>query len=215
MLADLFALLALATMDQLVEQLPYLGLVVLLVLGTLGFPFPEDGILLLLGVLIAKGAVEPVLAVALVYVVVLGTDVALYEAGHRFGRKVVEQRRFRRVVSPRTWERLERAYARWHFWVILAGRNLIGVRAQVFLAAGALGIRRWQFIAADAAAAAISLATWGGIGYLGAHGLSALAGDAKTLQWVLSLGVGLVFALAIAVLFWLGWRRGDRDAEGE
>jgi len=38
---------------SLIQHFPYLGLFILLILGTLGLPFPEDGILILGGFLIA------------------------------------------------------------------------------------------------------------------------------------------------------------------
>lgn len=193
--------------ETLVAHLPYPGLVLLLVLGTLGFPFPEDGILLLAGVLYAQGAVELLPVVLLLYVAVLCTDYALFAAGRKFGRHIVEHRRFRRVMSQHTLDRLERAFQRWRFWVILGGRNLIGLRAQVFLASGVLGVTPRRFLAADGLAAAVSIGVWMTIGYFGAQGFGALAGSAHAVQYIATITVVTSVAAGLVVVWWLKRRR--------
>ncbi|MGE5893104.1 MAG: hypothetical protein ACM34I_03520, partial [bacterium] len=55
------------TLSAIVEHSPYAGLFVLLILGGIGFPFPEDATLILCGFLMAQQVIEPVRALVVVY----------------------------------------------------------------------------------------------------------------------------------------------------
>ena len=90
-----------------VEHFSYLGLFVLLILGTLGFPFPEDSILILNGFLVARCLVNPIVASFVVYAGLLMTDYSLYWVGKRYGRSIVEITRFRKIMTPERLSRLE------------------------------------------------------------------------------------------------------------
>ena len=121
-----------------VEHFSYLGLFVLLILGTLGFPFPEDSIFILNGFLVARCVVDPLAASLVVYAGLLLTDYSLYWVGRTDGRGVVEIRRFRKIMTPERLSRLEVKFQRRGGCVVFFGRFLLGVRAQVFLTAGIL-----------------------------------------------------------------------------
>jgi len=53
--------------SSIVQQFPYMGLFILLLVGGIGFPFPEDTTLILCGFLIFNGVVRPVPACIVVY----------------------------------------------------------------------------------------------------------------------------------------------------
>src|SRR5512143_3442359 len=97
----------------LIHQFPYFGLFTLLVLGVIGFPFPEDAILILCGFLIAHGVVQPSNALLVVASGMLMTDYFLYHVGRKYGRKVVAHRRFRKIMTARREVRLERIFRKW------------------------------------------------------------------------------------------------------
>ena len=78
----------------LMQQAPYLGIFLLLILGAFGLPFPEDGILLWSGLLVAQSIMKPLPGLLVVYIGLLTTDFLLYSIGKRYGRKLIEHRTF-------------------------------------------------------------------------------------------------------------------------
>ena len=149
------------------EHFSYLGLFTLLILGTLGFPFPEDSILILNGFLVARRVVNPLAAFLVVYAGLLMTDYSLYWVGKKYGRGVVELTRFRKIMTPQRLSRLEVQFQRWGGFVVFFGRFLFGLRAQVFLTAGILRMSRIRFLISDGLSAAIMLLFWGAVGFYG------------------------------------------------
>lgn len=80
----------------LIKHFPYVGIFILLILGEIGLPFPENATLILSGFLIAQKVTKPVPTVMFVYCGLLLTDFSLYWVGKKYGRKVIEHKRFRR-----------------------------------------------------------------------------------------------------------------------
>jgi len=178
--------------------------------GGLGAPLPEDVALVAAGALIERGAVDPVLAFALVMCGVLAGDAVLFFGARRLGAAALARRPFSRLLPPERRAKLARAYERRGGLVVLVARNVVGLRAAAFVMAGIAGMRPRRFFAWDAAAACIGVPMWLTIGYIGAaHVESARAATA-----VITRGVPLaVLALGGA---WLvaSWVRG-RGAASE
>ena len=65
-----------------------------LALGSLGLPLPEDAALLAAGVLVQRGAVHPLVAVAVVMIGVLGGDALLFFGGRRLGPAAYQRKLF-------------------------------------------------------------------------------------------------------------------------
>ncbi len=169
-----------------IEHFPYLGLFTLLILGTLGFPFPEDGILLLSGFLAAHQVVKPLPAFWVVYSGLLTTDFLLYLAGKKYGRKLVEHKRFQKILSGARLSKLEEKFKKWGTLVLFFGRHLLGFRAQIFLVAGVMKMPWKKFLFVDAASALFTITLWGGLGYMGGNQIQTLRRDMiKTEQIVM------------------------------
>jgi membrane protein DedA with SNARE-associated domain len=83
-----------------INHFPYLGIFVLLILGEIGFPFPEDATLILSGVLTAHGVTKPLPAFFVVYFGLLLMDLLLYAVGKKYGRSIVEHRGFVKSFPP-------------------------------------------------------------------------------------------------------------------
>jgi membrane protein DedA with SNARE-associated domain len=147
-----------------VEHFPYLGIFLLLILGTLGGPFPEDTTLMLSGFLVARDVIRLIPTLTVVYPTLLLTDLVLYGLGRRYGRKVIEHRRFKKVLSAEKLRKIEDKFGKWGIWLILMGRQLPVLRAQVSLVSGIMGMRFTRFLMADAVSALITIAILGGMG---------------------------------------------------
>jgi len=183
----------------LIENFPYLGIFVLLFLGDVGLPFPEDATLLLSGFLIANGMIKPLPALLVIYPSLLGTDFLLYLIGKKYGRRVVEHKRFGRIISVERFSKIEEKFKRWGILVVFFGRHLLGLRAQVFLAAGMLRMSAIHFLIADGASAILTVTLMVGLGYWGGSSIEILKKDVRGIEHIAI--VVFVLLLAIFIVF--------------
>ncbi len=183
-------------LSSLLEHFPYLGLSGLIILGGIGLPFPEDATLLLAGFLLAHGYIKFSPAFAVIYFWLLLSDLFLYAVGRRYGRRLVEKRGFQRLISLQRLEELEGRFRKRGVWVVFLGRHLLGLRAQLFLAAGAMRIPTLQFLAADAASALFTMGFWGWVGYQGGSSILALREDISRVEHAVLLGGLVILVIA-------------------
>ena len=167
-----------------IEHFPYLGLFILLTLGTLGLPFPEDGILLLSGLLTAHHVVRPFPTFLVVYLGLLSTDFLLYSLGKKYGRRLVEHRNFQKIVTHERLTNLEGKFKKWGALVVFFGRHLLGLRAQIFLVAGVMRMSWKKFLVVDGTSALLTITLWGGLGYVGGNSLQALKKDVANIEQI-------------------------------
>jgi membrane protein DedA with SNARE-associated domain len=184
----------------LVEQFRYIGIFILLILGGIGLPFPEDATLLLSGVLAAQGVIRPVPAILVVYSGLLLTDFFLYMVGRRYGRRVVEHRKFHRIVSPENLSKIEEKFKVWGSWAIFFGRHVIGIRAQLFLVSGVMRIPAIKFLLVDAVSAMFTIGIWGGLGYWGGNSIPIWVRDLKKVEHI--AGVVVLSMVILGAIFW-------------
>jgi membrane protein DedA with SNARE-associated domain len=167
-----------------INHFPYLGILLLLILGEIGFPFPEDATLILSGFLTAHDVIKPLPAFLVLYLGLLTTDFSLYFVGKKYGRSVVEHKRFHKIISPDRLSKLEEKFKKWGGLVIFLGRHVWGLRAQIFLVAGVMKMSAIKFLMADGIAAFFTIALWGGIGYLGGNSLQVLRKDVPRIEHI-------------------------------
>lgn len=165
-----------------IAHFPYLGLFILFILGALGLPFPEDGILLLTGLLIANDIVKLVPAFFVIYPGLLITDLLLYSVGRKYGRKLIEHKKFQRMISPGRLIKLEERFTRWGALVVFFGRQLLVLRAQIFLVAGVMKMSWRKFLIVDAASALLTITLWGGLGYVGGNSIQTIRKNITNLE---------------------------------
>jgi len=173
-----------------------MGIFLLLILGTLGLPFPEDTTLILSGFLMAQDIIQSLPALLIIYPTLLMTDFLLYWIGKRYGRRVVEHKIFHRILSLNRLLKLEEKFQKWGIWVVFFGRPLLGVRAQIFLVAGVMRMPARKFLLADALSALITMAIMIGIGYFGGSQIQLLKEDLARMNRMIMFSVVLIF---------LGW----------
>ncbi len=180
----------------LVEHFPYIGLFLLLILGGIGFPLPEDLTLILCGFLIFTDVVKPAYALLVVYSGVLITDFGLYAVGRKYGQKIVTHRRFRKIVSPERLLILEDNFKRKGVLFIMIGRHLAGLRAQIFLTAGVMRMSTVKFLTADAVSSLFTIAIMVGAGYLGGNSLQVIKHDITRIEHI-----GILLAVILLVVY--------------
>ena len=167
-----------------IDRFPYLGIFILLILGGVGLPFPEDTTLILSGFLVAHDIIKPLPGFLVIYAGLLLSDYFLYWAGKRYGRRVVEHKKFQKLISSERLFNLEAKFRKQGVLVVLFGRHLIGLRAQIFLVAGVMRMHPLKFLIADAGTALFTIALMGGIGYVGGNSIQVLKGDLRRIEHV-------------------------------
>jgi membrane protein DedA with SNARE-associated domain len=187
-----------AEVTSVVQQFPYAGIFLLLVLGAIGLPFPEDATLCLCGVLISQGAVQPVPAFFAAYTGALASDFIIFSIGRKYGRKLVTHRKFRWILSPEKLRAAENKFKRFGPLLILLGRHILGFRANLIFVTGTMGFPPYKFLLIDSFAAALTVTVMLTAGYTGGTWLHRFWGEnAKTghIALLLFIGVALVFLL--------------------
>lgn len=181
----------------LLENFPYIGLFMLLILGGVGFPFPEDTTLILCGFLISHGIIKPVPALFLVYSGLIIADLVLYFFGKKYGRIIVTHKRFHKIISPEKLSMIEERFNKKGMLFILFGRHLIGLRAQLFLVAGVMRMPFLKFIVSDTIASFFTIAAMVGIGYIGGNSLQTIKKDIRV------IGYAIIFIIVISLTIYL------------
>ncbi len=195
----------------IINHFPYLGILLLLILGGIGLPFPEDATLLLSGFLLSHNVIEPLPAFLVVYSGLLMTDFSLYFVGKKYGRRIVEHKRFHRIISPEKLLKLEERFKKWGSLVVFFGRHFLGLRAQIFLAAGVMRMSPIKFLIADAISALFTIGLWGGVGYLGGNSIQVLKRDITRIEHIAM--VVLMILLVGGIIFIYFKNRGKFKSE--
>jgi membrane protein DedA with SNARE-associated domain len=193
-------------MLDLWEQWGYLGLFVILVLGGVGLPVPEDVPLLAAGALIHHGDLDGRLAAIVALGGVVLADSLIFAIG-RWSYRVGGDRKRWLPLTDRHVEKVQDLFARYGAWTVVIARFVPGTRLATYWCAGAMRMSYRRFLLGDALAALVSVPVWLLIGYLGASHLDQiLRGIGRVEHFV---GVALIFMLvtAVVVAWWRSFRK--------
>lgn len=163
--------------EQLVGSLGYLGIVLVLVLGGLGLPVPEEAPILLGGVLAHRGQLHPLFAFAASLVGVLLGDFVVFGLGYWHGPRVLNLRLMHQVLSRPRLAQIEGYFARHGTKILVLSRFAPGFRTAAYLSAGILRMPPLRLLGADLVAAGLSTSLLFSLGYYYSHYIeSTLAG---------------------------------------
>lgn len=160
---------------RLISDWSYLGIFVVVVLGNLGLPVPEETVLALAGYLVWSGRLQlvPVLVVGIVSAV--AGDNMGYWIGRRYGRAPVE-RYARWLLAPGRVTAAERFIRRYGALAVGAARFVGGTRFLAGPLAGAVGLPFRRFVAGNILGAVLFVPYAVGLGYAIGYGLGPLLG---------------------------------------
>lgn len=187
-------------MDALLNWIPeygYPALFLLLMLGIVGLPIPDETLLTFSGYLIFKNelALMPTMVAAFLGSI-CGITIS-YAIGRRLGMYFV--RTLGRIlrITPDDLDRVKAWYVRWGKYALLVGYFVPGVRHLVALVAGSSNLPLVIFIPFAYTGALIWSATFLGLGYgLGETWMHASA----TVHRGLAVAGGIVFMVLIGLL---------------
>ena len=124
--------------EQLIGQLGYLGIALILILGGLGLPIPEEAPIILAAVLTRNGQMHGPLALASCLVGVLLGDLVVYFLGFFYGEKVLSLPLTRRLLTRQREAQIKGYFHRHGFKILVSGRFVPGFRTAAYLTAGIL-----------------------------------------------------------------------------
>src|SRR5258705_11615466 len=108
-----------------IAQWGYAAIFVIVILGNVGLPIPEETVLTVSGYLIWQGRLQPVpVLLTAIASAVLGDNIA-YWVGRRYGRLALT--RFLKV-GPERIERMQRLVLRYGMLAVFVGRFVAGLR---------------------------------------------------------------------------------------
>lgn len=150
--------------DGLIENLGYPGIILLLILGGLGVPIPEEAPIVLSAILSHKGAMWWPLALAACFAGVLIGDFVVYFLGYFYGERVLSFRLTRSFLTKAREAQIKGYFHRHGIKILIVGRFAVGFRTAAYLTAGILRLPALKLLLADLVAASLSttLMFWGG-----------------------------------------------------
>jgi membrane protein DedA with SNARE-associated domain len=181
---------------RLIGHWGYPGIFLVVVLGNLGLPVPEETVLAVAGYLAWSGRLQlvPVLLVGIVSAV--AGDNLGYWIGRRYGRAPVE-RYARWLLSPAQISATERFIHRYGALAVGAARFVSGMRFLAGPLAGSVGMPFRRFLTGNLLGAVLFVPYAVGLGYAVGYGLGPHLGR---LKHALQGAEHVVLAVALIVL---------------
>jgi membrane protein DedA with SNARE-associated domain len=178
--------------EQLIGKLGYFGIALILILGGLGLPIPEEAPIILAAVLSRNERMWAPAALLSCLLGVLIGDLVVYFLGYVYGEKVIGLPLFRRLITRQREAQIKGYFHRHGFKILVSGRFVPGFRTAAYLTAGILKLPTLKLIATDFVAASLSTLIMFGLGFAFAHQIQ--SGIREVQQWVtLLIAVGLAF----------------------
>jgi membrane protein DedA with SNARE-associated domain len=198
--------------QEFIEHFTYGGIFLVLLLGGLGAPIPEELAVIAAGALAREGVIRWWMSLAVCIVGVLVGDVVLYTAGHHWGDRLLRWRLVRGVLSEAREHRLAAAYRSHGVKIVLVARHVMGLRAAAFLTAGILRLPFWKFFLVDAAAACVGVPVTFGLAYFFTDQLQGILEDVHRVErWLVLVGFVVLAVWVIRVV----WRKNRDTLAGE
>jgi len=191
-------------LPQLIGHWGYVAIFVVVVLGNVGLPLPEETVLAVAGYLVWRGELSLPLVLAVGVMSAVTGDNLGYWLGRRFGRTALP--RYARWVlgHPERLQSMEAFVARRGPFAVFVARFIPGIRFMAGPLAGGLGLRFLPFLAANVLGALVYVPVAVGAGYAVGYGLGAYVERMRRVAGQVEYMV-LTVALAIA-LGVLAWR---------
>lgn len=183
--------------EELVGKLGYLGIALILVLGGLGLPVPEEAPIILAAILSKSEKLWWPVALASCLTGVLLGDFIVYFIGFVYGEKVMNLRFTQKLLTPARETQIQGYFHRHGVKILILGRFAVGFRTAAYLTAGILKLPLLKLFLTDLFAATLSTLLMFGLGYFFAHQIQTSLDSAK--NW-------LTAAAAVTVVAWLVYR---------
>ncbi len=166
------------------------AITILLFLGGLGFPVPENPALMGGGYALHKHISPPLVSLFVWYLAVMAGDSLLFASSYWLFTRPKLSELLDRYVGRKRLEKYRTAFAGQAGWTLFLARFTFGVRALAYLAAGAARYPWQRFMAVDGVSVAVQVLLFVGIGYY--------AGERT--KWAQTTGEKIAYLLGICAL---------------
>ena len=179
---------------HLIREWGYPGIFLVVILGNIGLPVPEETVLALAGYLVWAGQLRvlPVLIVGIVSAV--AGDTLGYSLGRKYGRTVIDRvaRHRGRVIAA------EQFICRYGVFAVAAARFVGGLRFLAGPLAGAMGLPFRSFLVGNFLGAVLFVPYAVGIGYAIGYGLGPYVARVQHALGTLAMAVVIVTLVLVA-----------------
>jgi membrane protein DedA with SNARE-associated domain len=191
-----------------IEQYPYLGVAILFVLCGMGFPLPEELVLIFSGYLCHEYPEKAHVPWMILWcgVAILCGDLIPFVLGRVFGTRLLRIRWLRVLVTRQRLAKFDRWFRRRGDLVIFVARFLAGIRMVAFFTAGTMKMRWLRFLTLDGMGIVVIVPILVYAGWSGGEVIN------KIVEWVRRVERGILWtslaaAAVIAGWYWLFRRR--------
>jgi len=191
-------------LSELINHWGYLAIFLVVVLGNVGLPVPEETILALAGYLVWEGQLRlPAVLVVGIVSAAAGDNLG-YWLGRRYGRAAVERYGRRILLRPKRLQSVWQVVTRYGPLGVFIARFIPGLRTMAGPLAGAAGVRVVRFVMANLLGAVIYVPYAVGVGYAIGYGLASYVERVRRVVGRVEHAV--LLAAAISALAILAWR---------
>jgi membrane protein DedA with SNARE-associated domain len=190
--------------EQIVAHLGYLGIALILILGGVGLPIPEEAPVILAAVLSRNGKLLAPLAFATCLTGVLIGDFVVYFLGYHYGEKVLSLPLTRRLLTRAREAQIKGYFHRHGFKILVLGRFAVGFRTAAYLTAGILKLPPLKLLLTDLVAASLSTCLMFGLGFIFAHQIQS---GIREMQGWFTMALGASLAIWLCYRFYKGRKR--------
>ncbi len=191
-------------LNELLRHWGYLAIFLVVVLGNVGLPVPEETVLILAGYLVWRGQLWlPAVLVVGIVSAVAGDNLG-YWLARRYGGRAVDRYVQWVLIRPEGLESVRRFVRRYGAWGVFGGRFVPVLRFLAGPLAGATGLGFLPFVVGNVLGAALFVPYAVGIGLAIGYGLAGHVERLRRIEGAIELVLLLVLAMFTVVS--LGWR---------
>jgi membrane protein DedA with SNARE-associated domain len=191
-------------LGHLIGHWGYLAIFVLVILGNIGIPLPEETILLLAGYMVWQGNLRLSLVLAIgILSAVVGDNIGFW-IGRKYGQGTVERYGLWVLGNLHRLECMRGFVTRYGPLGVFVARFLPGIRFMAGPLAGATGLRPFPFLVANVLGAVLYVPLSVGLGYAVGYGLGAYV--TRIERMVGEIEHLILIGAILGALSLMGWR---------
>jgi len=151
---------------EYISQYGYIAITVLLALGIIGLPIPDETLMLFIGYLSSTGVLSYLLSILFSFIGSVAGMMVSYTIGNKLGFKVVDKYGKWVGLNPKRFDRVQKWFTRYGIWTVLFSYFIPGVRHAAGYIAGISAMPFRKYLLICVIGAAIWTVLFVSIGYI-------------------------------------------------
>ncbi|WP_046226453.1 DedA family protein [Paenibacillus dauci] len=151
---------------EYISQYGYIAITVLLALGIIGLPIPDETLMLFIGYLSSTGVLSYLLSILFSFIGSVAGMMVSYAIGNKLGFKVVDKYGKWVGLNPKRFDRVQKWFTRYGIWTVLFSYFIPGVRHAAGYIAGISAMPFRKYLLICVIGAAIWTVLFVSIGYI-------------------------------------------------